>query len=722
MNLDASVDLAGIALQPGEPTLLGATWTGAGVNFAVQCDGARRVDLCLFDASGEREVARLGMPDLTHGIACGFLPAPIGAPGLIYGYRVDGPYDPTHGMRFNSNKLLIDPYARALSGRFEWNDAVFGFSHEEGGDHPDARDSAPHVYKSRVIDANFDWGDDHSPATPWRDSVVYELHVKGFTQLHMDVPENLRGKYLGLAHPVVINHLKRLGVTAVELLPVQSFISERETLRRDLSNYWGYNPIAYFAPAMEYAVSDAVNEFKRMVKALHAAGIEVILDVVFNHTAEGNQLGPTLSLKGLNNAGFYRLDPQQPRLYQDRTGCGNTLAIGHAPTLQLVIDCLRYWVEEMRVDGFRFDLAAVLGRDDGRFRTDASFFKAVAEESSLRYVKMIAEPWDVGPDGYQLGRFPPGWSEWNDLYRDTTRGFWRGNPGDLGRFAERFAGSSDLFRASGRRPSASVNYVSCHDGFTLYDIVAYEEKHNEANGEENRDGHNHNLSWNCGVEGPTDRSDINDLRQRQLRNLLGTLLLSQGVPMLQAGDEFGRTQRGNNNAYCQDNAISWVDWSSAKDYFELTDFVCALIALRRRSPGLRRETFLKGARQSDREHKDVSWRHPSGNELNAGDWHDPDARSVGVLIGHAFADMHGNANGHLLYLCNAGSESITFVLPRALRGVQWHVVFDTAHWHAHDAAQRQVPHDNYLLAAHSSALLADGYAPASLHMARDAHH
>ncbi len=615
-----------ITLQPGEPAPLGATWTQAGVNFAVHCDGANQVELCLFDAAGEREIARGVLPELHNGVAYGFLPAPVGVPGLSYGYRASGSYDPTHGLRFNPHKLLIDPHARALAGRFEWHDALFGFSGDEAHDQLNTLDSAPYVYKSRVVDPSFDWTGDHAPATPWRDSVVYELHVKGYTQLHPDVPEALRGKYLGLAQPAVIAHLKRLGITAVELMPVQAFASERGLLARGLHNYWGYNPVAYFAPASEYAVSDPVIEFKRMVKALHAAGIEVILDVVFNHTVEGNQLGPTLSLKGLNNAGYYRLDPQQPRLYQDRSGCGNTIAIRHEPTLQLVIDCLRYWVEEMRVDGFRFDLAPVLGRDDGRFRTDANFFKAVAAESSLRYVKLIAEPWDVGPDGYQLSRFPAGWSEWNDLYRDTMRGFWRGNPGDLGRFAERFAGSSDLFRASGRRPTASINYVACHDGFTLYDAVAYNDKHNAANGENDLDGHNYNLSWNCGAEGATADVQVNDLRQRQMRNLLATLLLSQGVPMLQAGDEFARTQQGNNNAYCQDNAISWIDWTRATDYAPLTDFVCALIALRRRSQGLRRDTFLKGARQADREHKDVSWRHASGGELTAADWHDPDAR------------------------------------------------------------------------------------------------
>ena len=720
MNTAATLfDPTTAGLLAGEPAPLGATWTGQGVNFAVHCGAALQVDLCLFDATGQQELARLPMSTPRDGVACGFLPAPLGVPGLIYGYRAAGPYDPAHGLRYNANKLLIDPYARELAGHFSWDDALFGHAGDGSDDRSDTRDSAAFNFKSRVIDPGFDWSNDHPPATPWRDSVVYELNVKGFTQLHPDVPVEWRGKYLGLTHPSVIAHLKRLGITAVELLPVQAFVSERALLERGLRNYWGYNPIAYFAPAPEYAVSNPSLEFKEMVKALHAAGIEVILDVVFNHTMEGNQLGPTTSLKGFDNAGYYRLDPHNPRHYQDRTGCGNSIAIGHPPMRKLVIDCLRYWVEEMRVDGFRFDLAPVLGRDDGRFRTDSSFFRAVAAESSLRYVKLIAEPWDVGPDGYQLSRFPAGWSEWNDLYRDTVRGFWRGNSGDMGRLAERFAGSSDLFRAAGRRPTASINYVSCHDGFTLYDVVAYNDKHNEANGEDNRDGHNYNLSWNCGAEGPTEDPHVNDLRQRQMRNLLATLLLSQGVPMLQAGDEFARTQQGNNNAYCQDNEIGWLDWTRAATHSALTDFVGMLIALRRRAPGLRRDTFLKGARQADREHKDVSWRHPAGHELTAADWHDADARSIGVLIGHAFADMHGEANGHLFYLCNAADFPVTFTLPPALRNVRWNVVFDTARWQVRDHTQRSVVGETYEVAPHSSSLLADGYAPASLHAPRD---
>ncbi|HJY36996.1 MAG TPA: glycogen debranching protein GlgX, partial [Steroidobacteraceae bacterium] len=653
-------DFSAATLLPGSPEPLGATWTGEGVNFAVYSSGASNVEVCLFDATGEREVRRLALPERTDNVWHGFLPVPHGVPGLVYGLRAHGPYDPPHGLRYNGNKLLLDPHARAVVGTFTWHAALLG--HGES-DRPDTADSAPYNYKARVIDNAFDWGDDIAPSVPWRDSVIYELHVKGFTKLHPLVPERERGTYLGLARPEVIAHLKQLGITAIELLPVQAFISEKFIADRGLTNYWGYNSLAWFAPAPQYAIDDAVTEFKTMVKALHAAGIEVILDVVFNHTAEGNETGPTLSLRGLDNATYYWLEPKSLSQYVNRTGTGNTLAMGHNATRDLVIDCLRYWVEEMHVDGFRFDLAAVLGRDNGRFRTDAAFFKALAAEQSLRYVKLIAEPWDIGVDGYQLSHFPAGWAEWNDLYRDTMRGFWRGNPGILGNFAERFAGSSDLFRASGRRPTASINYVACHDGFTLYDATAYNDKHNEANLEDNRDGHNHNLSWNCGVEGPSEDPLVMELRERQVRNLLATLLVSQGVPMLQAGDEFGRTQRGNNNAYCQDNEMSWVDWNLASRRVWLTAFVRQLLTLRKRASGLRRDTFLKGARQVDREHKDVSWRHPLGHEMNAGDWHNESARALGVLIGHAFADPHGTPNGHLLFLCNTGDTPVDFRLP-----------------------------------------------------------
>lgn len=714
-----AADYSGATLQSGSPEPLGATWTGEGVNFAVYSSGAVRVDLCLFDAAGERELARLPLPEHADNVWHGFLPLPFGTPGLIYGFRARGAYDPEYGLRYNENKLLLDPYAKSLAGKFTWDDALLGYAPADPAA-PDAEakpskiDSAPFNYKARVVDQTFDWSEDRPPAVPWRDTVIYELHVKGFTKLHPRVPEKLRGTYLGLAHPEVVGYLKQLGVTTVELLPIQAFVPEKFLVDKGLVNYWGYSSLAWFAPTPQYAIDDAVGEFKQMVQAMHDAGIEVILDVVFNHTVEGNELGPTLSLRGLDNAAYYKLESTNLANYVNRTGTGNTVAIGHAAVRNLVVECMRYWVEELHVDGFRFDLAAVLGRDNGRFRTDGGFFKAVAAEPSLRYVKLIAEPWDVGPDGYQLSHFPSAWAEWNDLYRDTMRGFWRGNPGILGNFAERFAGSSDLFRAAGRRPTSSVNYVACHDGFTLYDATAYEEKHNEANLEGNRDGHNHNLSWNCGAEGPTTDAPVVELRERQVRNMLATLVLSQGVPMLQAGDEFGRTQRGNNNAYCQDNEISWVNWDLASRRSWLTTFVRQLLTLRRLAPGLRRDTFLKGARQVDREHKDVSWRHPLGHELMAADWHDGNARAIGVLIGHAFTDPHGNPNGHLLFLCNASDEQLNFVLPAPTTGVVWQIVFDTARWRANDLHDRIAAGENCLLAAHSCVLLADGDAPSSV--------
>lgn len=710
-----SFDYSTAVLQPGAPEPLGATLTDDGVNFAIYSSGATRVELCLFDAQGEREIARLALPSRTESVWHGFLPRPHGVEGLVYGYRVHGPYDPSHGSRYNPNKLLIDPYARALAGEFQWHDALLGYSND-AQEVADAVDSAPYNYKARVVSDAFEWGEDVPPAVPWRDTVIYEMHVKGFTKLHPRVPESLRGTYLGLAQPEVLNYLKHLGVTTLELLPVQAFVPEKFLVDKGLTNYWGYSPIAWFAPAPQYAVHDPVSEFKTMVKAMHEAGLEVILDVVFNHTAEGSEFGPTLSLRGIDNAAYYRLDPNNPRQYIDRSGTGNSIAISHAAARRLVIDCMRYWVEEMHVDGFRFDLAAVLGRDDGRFRTDASFFKAVAAEPSLRYVKLIAEPWDVGPDGYQLSHFPAGWAEWNDLYRDTMRGFWRGNAGNLGSFAERFAGSSDLFRSRGRRPTASINYVACHDGFTLYDATAYEQKHNEANLEENRDGHNHNLSWNCGVEGPSDDPAVAELRERQSRNMLATLLLSQGVPMLLGGDEFGRTQRGNNNAYCQDNEISWIDWDLASRRTWLTAFVRQLLTLRKQAAGLRRDTFLKGARQIDREHKDVSWRHPAGHELTAADWHDPEARAIGVLVGHAFSDPYGTPNGHLLFLCNASGAPVEFKLPEPKTGAVWQTVFDTARWRANDLGASIHAGGQFVVSPHSCALLADGDAPPSVRL------
>lgn len=698
-----------LKLNSGEPLPLGATLTSDGVNFAVFASRATQVDLCVFDSSGDIELFRWPLPGHTAGVWHGALPAPLGQVGLIYGFRVHGDYEPARGLRHNPAKLLIDPYAHALHGRLIWHPALYGFVGNEASDAIDITDSAPYMPKSVVIDSKFDWQGDHPPSVPWRDSIIYELHVKGFTQLHPEVPTEHRGTYLGMAHPSVIAYLKNLDITAVELMPVQDFVSEEFLTAKGLHNYWGYNSLAWSAPARAYATAgsrDPVAEFKTMVRALHAAGIEVILDVVYNHTAEGSELGPTLSWRGLDNGAYYALQHDNPRWYVNRSGCGNTVAVHHPATQQMIIDSLRYWVEEMHVDGFRFDLAPVLGRDDYTFRTEAQFFQMLRQEPALRYTKLIAEPWDIGPDGYQLSRFPNGWAEWNDLYRDTMRAFWRGNPGRLGAFAERFAGSSDLFRSAGRKPTAGVNFISCHDGFTLQDLVSYNDKHNEANLEDNRDGHSHNLSWNCGVEGVSDDPTILRLRSQQVRNLLATLLCSQGVPMLCAGDEFGRTQLGNNNAYCQDNAINWLDWSLADKNLSLLQFVRQLIHLRKQAPGLRRDTFLKGARGPGHEHKDISWRHPTGHELDAGEWHEAEARALGVLIGQAFVDMYGEAQGHLFLLCNTSDHEIGFVLPVPQRGVQWRLAFDTAI----DGMLVDPPliRDAYAVQGHSMVLLTDG--------------
>ncbi len=693
----------------GEPKPMGAAWSSEGVNFAVYSGGAQRVELCLFDDEGRQEQFRIPLPERTGDVWHGFLPAPWGRPGLVHGYRITGPYDPQQGLRYNPHKLLIDPYARLLKGSLEWHTGALSAAHEGASD----IDSAPFVPKGAVIDTAFDWGTDRSPAIPWRDTVIYELHVRGFTKLHPDVPEKLRGTYLGLAQPPVLEYLKRLGVTALELMPVQAFVSEEFLFKRGLRNYWGYNSVGWFAPAADYAFANPVTEFKTMVKAIHAAGLEVILDVVLNHTAEGSERGPTLSLRGFDNPAYYKLEPDDRTRYQNRTGCGNTINVGHPATRQLMIDCLKYWVEEMHVDGFRFDLAPVLGRDEGRFYDDAAFFKAVKAEPALRYVKLIAEPWDIGPDGYQLSRFPAGWSEWNDLYRDTMRGYWRGNSGVIGGFAERFAGSSDLFRSHGRRPTASVNFITCHDGFTLHDLVSYNEKHNEANTENNQDGHNHNLSWNCGVEGPTDDPLVLELRERQMRNFLATLLLSQGVPMLSAGDEFGRTQGGNNNAYCQDNGISWLDWGVAQQRQSLIGFVSQLLFVRRNAPGLRRDTFMKGSLRPDAQRKDVAWLHPDGRELNETDWNNPASHALGILIGHSFVDLHGASNGHLLLLCNCGPQSTEFRLPAPHNG-KWHGVFDTMQWRNAHMGTGVITAATYPLGGNSCALLTDGNAPASV--------
>jgi glycogen operon protein len=702
---DASALDAGPFLEAGSPQPLGASITSRGVNFAVFSAHATRIELCLFDRAG-RETARLALPSRTGDIWHGLLPARFGGAGTLYGYRVHGPYQPGEGHRFNPAKLLVDPCAAELVGDVTWHPALCGA--EPGNDWiADERDSAPYVPKCRVVDPAFDWGGVRAPSVPWRDTILYELHVKGFTQRHPGLPEHLRGKYLGLAHPAVIDHLRRLGITTVELMPLQAFVSEEFLVRKGLGNYWGYNPLGWFAPDARYAVADPVAEFKAMVRALHDAGIEVVLDVVFNHTAEGNEGGPTLSLRGFDNLTYYRLVHQNRAHYKNFTGCGNTVSFDEPEVRALVLDCLRYWTDEMRVDGFRFDLATVVGRDPGGYNHASPFFAALRSDPVLAYVKLIAEPWDLGPGGYQLGHFPAGWSEWNDRYRDTMRAFWRGDRGLVGAFAERFAGSSDLFRQHGRKPTASVNFVTAHDGFTLNDLVSYDDRHNEANLEDGSDGHSHNLSWNCGAEGPTDDPAVLQLRARQVRNFLATLFLSQGVPMLLAGDEFGRTQSGNNNAYCQDNEIAWVDWSLPDRNAALLEFTRKLVDLRRSRLWLRRDTFLKGTRGGSHA-KDVSWLHPSGREMTDADWSDSGLRGIAVHMSSAAARAPGG--GDLLVVFNADDVPFGMPVPAPPAGSAWHLLFDTSD----DAAPGRAPAldgGNVLQVASRSTVLMESKAP-----------
>ncbi|HTU67057.1 MAG TPA: glycogen debranching protein GlgX [Steroidobacteraceae bacterium] len=659
-------------MQTGSPDRLGATFTGDGVNFAIQSRAATRVDVCLYDATGKNETARLTLPGKTGAVHHGFVEQELARVGTLYGIRVHGAYDPREGYRFNANKLLIDPWARDIVGDVAWHPSILGYDVKDpDGLRPDLTDSAAAMPRCRVIDGKFDWNGDKQPAVPWRDTLIYELHVKGFTQLHPLVPPEWRGKYLALTVPAVIDHLKSLGVTAVELMPIHAFTSEIFLHQRGLTNYWGYNTLNWFAPSNLYAVKDPVVELKQAVKALHKAGIEVILDVVYNHTAEGNELGPTLSFKSIDNRAYYFHRAADRRFYDDVTGCGNTVACDHPIVQADILASLRYFAEEFRIDGFRFDLATVLGRDRSGYNPNSAFFAMVAADPVLAYVKLIAEPWDVGFGGYQLGNFPPGWSEWNDRFRDTMRAFWHGGRRMVGGFAERFAGSSDLFRRSGRRPTASINFVAAHDGFTLRDTVSYNERHNEANKEDNRDGNSNNQSWNGGVEGPTDDAAIIALRRRQVRNLLTSLFFAQGVPMLLAGDELYRTQQGNNNAYCQDNAISWIDWEAQKDDDALLQFVRGLSALRRAHPELRRDTFLKGALHS--KSRDVSWWHASGHELGDAEWNDPDLRTLGVGFGGTATEPE------LMLLLNPTDAECEFVIaPQAGRG-GWDVILDTAH-------------------------------------------
>jgi isoamylase len=657
---------------PGSPTPLGAHWDGTGTNFALWSAGANAVDLCLFDDDGAEHRHRL--QETTHQVWHGRLPGI--APGQRYGYRVHGGYDPGSGSRYNPAKLLLDPYARAVDGDLTLHPALFGYveSAPEGGRAEalaDPRDSAPYVPRGVVVHDSFPWDGDRPPATQWSDTVIYEVHVKGATMRHPDVPPALRGTYAGLAHPAFVAHLQALGVTAVELLPVHHFVSEPHLLRRGLTNYWGYNTLGYFAPHAAYSSVGSggrqVTEFKAMVKALHAAGIEVILDVVYNHTAEGDHTGPTLSFKGIDNGGYYRLAGDDPSRYTDYTGCGNTLDVRRPAVLGLLMDSLRYWVTEMHVDGFRFDLASALARSMHDVDRLSAFFDVVHQDPVVSQVKLIAEPWDVGEGGYQVGNFPPLWTEWNGKYRDTVRDVWSGAHVGVRDLAYRLTGSSDLYRSDGRRPFASINFVTAHDGFTLADLVTYQRKRNEANGEDNRDGESHNRNWNCGVEGPTDDPEVRELRARQVRNHLATLLLSTGVPMLTAGDELGRTQEGNNNAYCQDNEISWIDWGAVDE--DLLAFVARVVDLRRSSPVLRQQAFFEGHEiPGTGGTRDLAWFAPGGEQLTTADWFDTGLQTVGMYLdgrGIRHRDERGRPvqdDSYLLQV-HAGPEPVTVRLP-----------------------------------------------------------
>ncbi|ORX02364.1 glycogen debranching protein GlgX [Mycobacterium szulgai] len=666
----------------GKAYPLGATYDGSGTNFALFSEVAERVELCLFDPDGAE--SRVALPEVDGFVWHGFLPGV--EPGQRYGYRVHGPYDPAAGHRCNPNKLLLDPYSKAIDGFFEWNQSLFGYNF---GD-PDSRnddDSAASMPASVVINPYFDWGIDRPPSHDYADSVIYEAHVKGLTHQHPEIPERLRGTYAGIAEPVIIDHLHNLGITAIELMPVHHFANDSTLIDKGLSNYWGYNTIGFFAPDTKYSSATTpggqVQEFKTMVRTLHEAGIEVILDVVYNHTAEGNHLGPTLCMRGIDNAAYYRLVDDDKRYYMDYTGTGNSLNVGHPHTLQLIMDSLRYWVTEMHVDGFRFDLAATLAREFYEVDRLAAFFELVQQDPIVSQVKLIAEPWDVGPGGYQVGNFPPQWTEWNGKYRDTVRDFWRGEDSSLGEFASRFTGSADLYEHTARRPVASINFVTAHDGFTLRDLVSYNEKHNEANGEDNNDGESHNRSWNCGVEGPTDDPAVNELRGRQQRNFLATLLLSQGVPMLCHGDELGRTQAGNNNGFCQDSEITWINWEHADT--DLIEFSRLVSGLRAEHPIFRRRRFFDGRpvrRRGAEGLPDISWFRPDGSEMSEEDWDAGFGKAIGVYLnGHGIPDRDQRGqpviDDSFLLLFNAHHEALEFTLPPEQFSPAWTLVADT---------------------------------------------
>ncbi|GJL56713.1 MAG: glycogen operon protein GlgX homolog [Nitrospirales bacterium] len=674
-------------MWPGRPYPLGATWDGQGVNFALFSENATNVDLCLFSHElQEQETHRIRIEERTDQVWHVYLPEV--RPGQFYGYRVHGPYAPEEGHRFNPSKLLIDPYAKALTGVVKWSEAMFGYRIGDAREDLsyDEKNNAANIPKGIVIDQAFTWSGDRLLDVPWEQTIIYEVHVKGLTMRHPDVPEPLRGTYAGLATPPIIEYFQSLGVTAIELLPIHHFVNDNFLQERGLTNYWGYNSIGFFAPDIRYSaykdLGRKVYEFKTMVKTLHSAGIEVILDVVYNHTGEGNHLGPTLSFRGIDNASYYRLVPDTPRYYMDYTGCGNTLNVRHPRTLQLIMDSLRYWVCEMHVDGFRFDLASALARELHDVDRLSAFFDIIHQDPVLSQVKLIAEPWDLGEGGYQVGNFPPGWAEWNGKYRDDIRRYWKGDGGLLGEMAHRLSGSSDLYGASGRQPYASINFVTAHDGFTLHDLVSYNHKHNDANGEENRDGSDDNLSWNCGVEGPTDDAAIYELREKQKRNFLATLLLSQGVPMICGGDELGRTQGGNNNAYCQDNEISWYDWNLLTSEHQLYEFTRLLIHLKKSHPVFRRRRFFQGRRIRGSEVKDLAWFGAHGKEMTDEEW-GMGFRTIGIrLAGDAIGekDVRGQAivDDTFLVLLNAHHEDVLFTLPAHKKGIRWEIVFDTS--------------------------------------------
>lgn len=674
---------------PGKPYPLGATWDGRGVNFALYAENATKVELCLFDSPNARqESERIPLPEQSDLVWHVYLPDV--PPGQLYGYRVYGPYEPKEGHRFNPNKVLLDPYAKLIGRTTRWDDSLFGYTigSPEGDLSFDERDSAPFAPLAAVTDPAFTWGDDRPPQTPMHETVIYEMHVRGLTKRHPLIPKHVRGTYAGLASEPVIDHLKTLGITAVELLPIHQFLQDRHLVDKGLANYWGYNTLNYFAPELWYADSqhplDAIQQFKTMVRNFHAAGIEVILDVVYNHTAEGNHLGPTLSFRGIDNTAYYRVVADDRQYYMDYTGCGNTLNAMNPRVLQLIMDSLRYWITEMHVDGFRFDLASALARELHEVDKLGAFFDIIHQDPIISRVKLIAEPWDLGEGGYMVGEFPVQWSEWNGKYRDCVRSFWKGDGGVMSEFATRFCGSSDLYEWSGRRPRASINFVTCHDGFTLEDLVSYNEKHNEANGENNQDGADHNISWNCGVEGPTRRRDVLELRDRKKRSILATLIFSQGVPMLLAGDEMGHTQDGNNNTYCQDNELTWIDWKAAerKRNQELLEFVRRLLAIFHEQPVFHRRKFFSGRAISGEHAADVAWIDPNGVEMTEAQWNAPSTRCFGVVLFGDSIDVNDEGEeicgDTLLILFNADhDQTIPFTLPNIEETQSWQRLIDT---------------------------------------------